>query len=207
LGELRGWSAPSAGTAAAVGGASASDGPSSTLWRRHVAEVIPGLWIGNREAACNIHLLRTIGVQACVNVTMQPNLHPDHFKYLHIPVNDTPEQDLLPSNLPRVLAWVNSHITAGRTVLVYCHAGISRSASVMLGLLLHVRGMSLLEAWTHLKKARPAVRPNEGFCRQLCELERSLRGTNSAAVGPSHKAALVPVSGGPSAAIQSHRHI
>lgn len=48
--------------------------------------------------------------------------------------------------------------------------GISRSATVVLGLLLH-DGMSLQEAYDHVESIRPAINPNNGFKLALNELE------------------------------------
>ena len=207
----------------AVGGGSVAvaAGPHSAMWRRHIAEVLPNLWLGNREAACCLRLLQHIGVHACINCTQDPSLHPDHFRYLHVNVSDTPETDLLPGHLSRVLSWITPHLKTaretsaqgasrsqvcrvlswitphlktGRTVLVYCQAGVSRSPTVVLGLLMHLTDMSLIDAWAHVKRIRPAIKPNAGFCQQLCDHERLLRGCNSAVVDRRRHACLIPSS-------------
>ena len=198
----------SACSTAAVGGGSVAvaAGPHSAMWRRHIAEVLPNLWLGNREAACCLRLLHHIGVHACINCTQDPSLHPDHFRYLHVNVSDTPETDLLPGHLSRVLSWITPHLKTGRTVLVYCQAGVSRSPTVVLGLLMHLTDMSLIDAWAHVKRIRPAIKPNAGFCQQLCDHERLLRGCNSAVVDRRRHACLIPSHGyGPSSALPSSR--
>ena len=210
-GQERGWgqsaSGPSAGGSSAGGSATFDDGPHSVLWRKHLVEVIPGLWLGSREAACNLSVLKQAGVQGCVNCTTQPNLLPEAFSYLHVDVSDTPEENLLPAHLERVVKWVQQHISAGRSVFVHCHAGVSRSPTIVIGLLLHLRGMSLIDAWNHVKRLRPSVRPNAGFCQQLCDRERSLYGRNTAVIGLSKRDALVPATQGPTGSIPSHRVI
>lgn len=185
---------------------SSYNGQDAALWRKHVVEVFPGLWLGSREAACNLWLLRQLGVRACVNVTQEDNIHPDQFRYMHINVTDERETDLR-AYFEATAAWVGPHLTAGRVVLVYCQAGVSRSSTMVLALLLHLRSMSLVEAWTHLKRLRPAIRPNAGFCQQLCEHERALRGYNTAAVDTRSRGGLVPASDRPSEALVSHRVI
>jgi hypothetical protein len=53
-------------------------------------------------------------------------------------------------------------------VLVHCKAGISRSASVVMGYLLYKNpDMSVAEALAMIKVARPVAQPNPGFLSQL----------------------------------------
>jgi len=139
--------------------------------------------------------------------TMQPNLHPASLRYLHVAVSDESSANLLPGHLARVQAWVKEHLSAGRAVLIHCHAGVSRSPTIVLALLLQLRGMSLIEAWTHVKGLRPKVNPNAGFCQQLCDVELALRGRQTAIVDPRKHEGLIPMVQGPTAAIQSYRNI
>jgi hypothetical protein len=38
---------------------------------------------------------------------------------------------------------------------------------VVLGLLMHLTDMSLIDAWAHVKRIRPAIKPNAGFCQPV----------------------------------------
>ncbi|KAI8609366.1 protein-tyrosine phosphatase-like protein, partial [Chytriomyces sp. MP71] len=62
----------------------------------------------------------------------------------------------------------------GERVLVHCHAGVSRSSTIVLAYLMRWRGLTLYESWLLTYKARPIIRPNEGFARALQELEREM---------------------------------
>ncbi|KHJ82541.1 hypothetical protein OESDEN_17765 [Oesophagostomum dentatum] len=58
-------------------------------------------------------------------------------------------------------------------------AGVSRSASlVMIYLVKHER-MTLRQAYHYVKSARPVIRPNVGFWKQMVEFEKRLRGAAS----------------------------
>ena len=72
----------------------------------------------------------------------------------------------------------------GRT-LVHCIAGVSRSSSLVLAYLVKYGGMSLAEAYRHVRSLRPCIRPNVGFWKQLIAYEISQRGTPTMCVEPS----------------------
>lgn len=52
-------------------------------------------------------------------------------------------------------------------ILVFCAAGASRSATIVLNYLIKGCGMSLDKALSHLKRVRPVVMPNQGFLKAL----------------------------------------
>ena len=56
-------------------------------------------------------------------------------------------------------------------ILIHCQAGVSRSASIVIGYLIHSRRLSAKEALDYVQQRRPCVRPNPGFWRELQELE------------------------------------
>lgn len=60
----------------------------------------------------------------------------------------------------------------GGRILVHCHAGISRSATIVLLHLMINSSLTLDTALAVLKRARPAVSPNPGFWRMLEALPR-----------------------------------
>lgn len=90
--------------------------------------------------------------------------------YAYIPMADSPTQDLL-SNLPDALSFISFELEQGHTVLVHCYAGVSRSASVVIAYLMMARGMSLDQAYAHVKARRPIIHPNPGFMQQLASLK------------------------------------
>lgn len=65
--------------------------------------------------------------------------------------------------------------SGGRT-LIHCVAGVSRSAAICIAYLMKYEKMSLKDAFNHTKWARPQIRPNCGFFRQLMAYELELTG-------------------------------
>lgn len=67
---------------------------------------------------------------------------------------------------------VSFSTTAVGTVLVHCAQGVSRSAAVLVGYLMHHTRISYTEALAKAQQARSVVNPNEGFVLQLRKFER-----------------------------------
>jgi predicted protein tyrosine phosphatase len=64
-------------------------------------------------------------------------------------------------------------------VLVHCAAAISHSPAVLAGYLMPEEGMSLRETLGMLARAKSRARPNDGFLRQLREVEIRIGGSAS----------------------------
>ena len=94
---------------------------------------------------------------------------------LELRLEDTPVQPLgaaLAEAVPRIQAAR----AAGGTVLVSCAAGRSRSAAVVMALLV-ADGAALADAWARVRSDRPWAYPNVGFLAQLRAFEQRARGS------------------------------
>ena len=82
-------------------------------------------------------------------------------------IEDIPKSKILP-----IIEEIRQYAQAVKPerILIHCRMGISRSATVVLGLLLH-NGMSLQEAYDHVERIRPVINPNDGFRQALNDLE------------------------------------
>ncbi|ODM92469.1 Dual specificity protein phosphatase 19 [Orchesella cincta] len=61
----------------------------------------------------------------------------------------------------------------GETVLVHCNAGISRAPSIVIAYLMQFENLSFDNAWEQVKAARPVIKPNFGFQKQLRSMDKS----------------------------------
>jgi protein-tyrosine phosphatase len=93
--------------------------------------------------------------------------------YFVAPTKDQPNYDIRKDMLNAML-FIRMAVSDGGVVLVHCHAGISRSVTVMLAYLMFFEGMILEDALKHLRQRRPQANPNRGFMRCLKKFENQL---------------------------------
>lgn len=138
-----------------------------------IGQVLPGLHIGSQDAAADLPLLQARGVTHVVNAAAAtvPNFHEgDGVTYLSLELLDLPEFTLTRNTIDLVCDFIETALSSGGAAFVHCNAGISRSGALVVAFLILRRGMSLAEALEKARAARPLVRPNDGFMRQLAEL-------------------------------------
>mmetsp|Transcript_10686 Transcript_10686/g.18793 ORF Transcript_10686/g.18793 Transcript_10686/m.18793 type:complete len:319 (+) Transcript_10686:181-1137(+) len=139
---------------------------------------------GKSKLAALKHASPAVGaIVNCTNVF--PNYHEDDsISYCRIAVNDEFGANIL-VYLEGAAKFIHHNVLQGRSVLVHCQMGVSRSATVIIAYLMKYRSMSRIEAYSHVKQRRPMVNPNPGFWKQLelygQRLERD-KGGNSAKI-------------------------
>eukprot|EP00977_Amphora_coffeiformis_P013336 scaffold3471_cov175-Amphora_coffeaeformis.AAC.10 len=102
--------------------------------------------------------------------------HNHNIRYCQVPVEDV-ETANLKEYFPGACAFLHEILMVRReSVLVHCHFGVSRSASIVLAYLLRdYHNMTLDEASRFIKYRRPKICPNRGFWNQLQEWEKENR--------------------------------
>ena len=138
----------------------------------NIAEVVPGLFVGGREAAQH----PPDSVRRIVNATQwEPNHHAERgVAYLQVDVEDT-ESAKIAKYFDESNAFIAAGLEAGVGVLIHCKEGISRSSTLAVAYCMAKRGQSLAEALEQMRAARPIAKPNKGFLEQLAQYEASLR--------------------------------
>ncbi|CAH4030938.1 dual specificity protein phosphatase 13-like isoform X1 [Pieris brassicae] len=147
-------------------------------------EVYPGLFVGDAVAAKDKAFLRRMGINYVLNTAEGkrytqvdtdhlyyrdcPGLHYKGFQLMDLPSTDISKYFHIAAN------FIDEGISRGGRVLVHCFMGVSRSATCALAFLMIKRGMTLTEALA-LVRSRRDIHPNEGFIRQLRDLDRELR--------------------------------
>ena len=122
---------------------------------------------GSLESVSKLRVLNSLGVRlvVCAAAELLP-LFPGQFDYVHLPVDDTPREDIL-SHFEDVYRRLDQAFERQEPVLVHCAMGISRSSTITIMFLMRKFGLSSQQAFAILQKRRPFVQPNPGFRLQL----------------------------------------
>jgi len=91
-----------------------------------------------------------------------------------IKAEDEPDFDLR-VHFKGCFDFIHEHRVKGENVLVHCRVGKSRSATIVIGYLMHSQKMDFQTAFQFVKEIRSIAQPNEGFVEQLKKLEQSLK--------------------------------
>ena len=84
-------------------------------------------------------------------------------------LDDNPNQSIV-VELYRTTELIDKLLKQNKTILVHCHAGVSRSASIIIGYMMIKHNMSYIDAYMYVKMKRNIICPNRGFKRQLISL-------------------------------------
>jgi protein-tyrosine phosphatase len=141
--------------------------------------ILPDIYLGCRPTPEQINLLKKAGIThivSCLNQEKQSTVAflADDFQTLFLPVRDAINEDLA-SVFPAFFAFVEAAQTSGSRakILVHCEVGVSRSASLVLALLMNRKRKSFIDAYHELRLQRAKVLPNIGFASQLQKFEHS----------------------------------
>jgi hypothetical protein len=150
---------------------------------RKATQILSFLYLGSKYDAKNESWLKSADIRYVINATPPRSLDPvsgtpnyfqkdKRYKYKRIPIFDNQGEDLL-SHLDVACAFIDEGKHYG-SVLVHCHRGISRSASIVIAYLMKYNDFTCAEAIDFVKSCRPIIQPNETFLAQLLEFEKRL---------------------------------
>lgn len=144
----------------------------------HACPILPFLYLGNEKDAADLTTLKRLGITYVLNVTEDlPDHHyEDGIKFKRVPASDNNNQNLK-QYFQAAFEFIDEARMKNCNVLVHCQAGISRSATIIIGYLMHHKLMNLIDAYRLVKRKRPIISPNLNFMGQLFELEQSLKRT------------------------------
>ncbi|TFK62933.1 phosphatases II [Pluteus cervinus] len=130
-----------------------------------------GLFVGSMAALMDKELLRENHITHVVQVHEITWLPQDRdFHYYRIDIVDAKEADLKP-HLEGVCDHIDQVLRSGRSVLVHCQQGVSRSPAVVIAYLIRNHGMTFDNAHGLLKRKRACINPNSGFVKILRDWE------------------------------------
>ena len=140
-------------------------------------QILPHLYLGCRKVATCLPGLRQCGVTHILNVTSSiPNEFQDMegFVYKQIAVEDKLDVDMM-QHLSGAFQFIEEAKECGHRVLVHCHAGKSRSVTIVLAYLMKFYAHTLDSAVDYVERRKSDISPNLSFMGQLLEFEGNLR--------------------------------
>jgi Dual specificity phosphatase, catalytic domain len=136
-----------------------------------IDQVDDNIYIGNSIGAGDIKILKNYGITHIVNTAQEiPNFFPENFEYINLGLLDDPAQKedlskILEPSYRYILNVLTNHGTS--KILIHCHAGKSRSSTLVIYYLMRKNLMDYETALSHLKNIRWLVEPNSWYCQVL----------------------------------------
>ena len=137
-------------------------------------EIIPHLFLGSIGCASNLKQLennKMTHILCCASGIK--NFFPNKFKYHNLQLLDSDKEDIK-KYFDESFNFIDNGIKNGGNVLVHCHAGVSRSSTILLAYIMKSQKMKLDKALELIKSKREKASPNIGFIQQLKEYEKEL---------------------------------
>lgn len=105
------------------------------------------------------------GLESVLNVAEEVEVNLPHLNYHKIPLKDG--IPIPPEKMREAIQWIQKQITSER-VLVACHYGVGRSASIIIGYLCSI-GFGYQEALDFVSSKRAGVNPIPGLKETIKE--------------------------------------
>jgi hypothetical protein len=137
--------------------------------------VIPYLYQGNKSGAGSLSALEQRNVVALLSIGGGP-CRLVGFDFEHIGVHDG---NSILNELEKATNFIHQNIQNQQSCFVYCMGGFSRSPTVIIAYLIKYRSLSLQEALTVVRHARPKASPNGELKSDLLAWEKIHTGKNS----------------------------
>ena len=137
-------------------------------------EIIPHLYLGSIGSASNLKQLQNCKITQIVCCARGiKNFFPDKFKYLNLDILDSEKVDIK-KYFEESYKFIDEGINNNGKVLIHCHAGISRSSTILIAYIMKNKKMKLDKVLELLRTKREKVNPNSGFIEQLKEYEKEI---------------------------------
>ncbi len=132
-----------------------------------MSRITPFLYLGDASNSMDNVFLKKHKITLIVNCAKElPNYFPNEFEYVRLNWDDYPEQNISPT-ITKVSQKIISEIKNKNVVFVHCAAGISRSATVVIYVIMHLHNWNLEKSMNYVKILREIIHPNPGFVHQL----------------------------------------
>jgi protein-tyrosine phosphatase len=128
---------------------------------KYANEIIPNLWLGNRNSPKEIDTLKNNNIKLIINCSKNLNYDTDvNIQVVRLSINDVNSEEsnqILGDQIEYLIYLVNLYLNNNCGVLIHCYAGVQRSATVVLCYLLKYKNMNLNMGKAIMKQNRSIV--------------------------------------------------
>lgn len=149
---------------------------------RSYDEILPNLWLGNLNACLNEKFLKEKNIKAVVSL-YSPKLNTDFFTKKDIAIFQVQVKDnmtfksnfVVYNNLDQILDFMDHYLKNNQSILVHCHYGWQRSATVCAAYVMKFYKKSMIDAVSYIQERRDlSFFPDVNFSIALTLFEKKL---------------------------------
>ncbi len=130
-------------------------------------EVWPQVWISNFGSVCELQPLLDRNISHIISAVLGAEpLFPQHIQYTKLPLRDVDDEDIY-QYFDKVADIIHRDVSQGKSVLVNCRCGVSRSTTLVCAYLIKYHNMSAAKALRTIQEKRPCANPIPAFRQQL----------------------------------------
>jgi len=158
------------------------NGPSAKILRsrregKKPAELRPWFFLGGVKTAESKDTMQNMGITHILNVADNVRcFFPHDFAYLHIQIVDGGKDGGIVDAFKPAREFVEKAKNAGGKVLIHCLHGVNRSATTAMAVLMQMEGLTLADAFQHVKTQRAQVAVMKGNMAKIAAWERTQTG-------------------------------
>lgn len=137
------------------------------------SKITNNIYLGSQDSTKMPDILFERNIYGVLSLGAKCLCNHKKIKNEYVDVADLPDTPL-DKQFEKCFAFIDSILESGQSILIHCHAGISRSATVLIAYLMQKNKWRFRETMDFLRKKRPIVTPNSGFEKQLLMFEAKL---------------------------------
>jgi protein-tyrosine phosphatase len=136
-------------------------------------EILPGLYLSGVSCVTE-DVLDKYNIKTVLSVmTNPPKLDETKYERMIIQIADSTGVNIR-EHFETTHRFINNALLEKKNILVHCHAGISRSATIVISYIMNLKMMTRLVAHNFVKSKRTIIEPNYGFHLCLDKFEKEL---------------------------------
>ena len=133
----------------------------------NISQITPNIYLSGYMIASNKNELDKHNIKNIINCAKTlPNYFPDNFIYTNVPIDDTWGQQI-EQYFDNTYNVIDTSVNNNENILVHCHAGVSRSATIVIAYLMRKYNWDRDQALNFVRSKRSIVNPNNDFMKSL----------------------------------------